>query len=258
MLREVGFEIASIPNLHAKVSLVDSRWGLVGSGNLTGTGLGGEEGGNIELGVLLNQVQIDASTELVAHWWEEEADPVGPERIAKFAALPPFPKFEDEPPPVGTPLPLVSSEGLERVLAENAVPGRNYWIKSNYHRPGEERWWHRNWISDWRQGPYEVDDLIVLYLSARDGGPACCPAVVQVAKPSRKDSEWVRRHRDADAAERWPYVTETSVVGELPIDVGAPLSAIGKNGQSVQAGYCRIDRDEFETLVRAMLKGVSG
>jgi hypothetical protein len=259
MLREAGFRVSSIPNLHAKVSLIDSNWGLVGSGNLTGTGLGGEEGGNIELGVLLGQAQVKASSELVSRWWEEEADPVGPEQIAEFAALPPFPKAESEPMPVGTSLPLAGVGGLERIIAEDApiAAGRRYWIKSNYHRPGDERWWHRNWISDWRQGPYEVGDLIVLYLSARDGGPACCPAVVQVTKPSREDPEWVRTHRDEDAAERWPYVTETSVVGEVPIDAGALLSVIDKNGQSVQAGYCGIDRGEFEVLVRAMLKGAS-
>jgi hypothetical protein len=50
-------------------------------------------------------------------------------------------------------------------------------------------------------------------------------------------------------------VTETSVVGEVPIDVGVPLSAIGKNGQSVQAGYCKLERGEFEVLVREMLSG---
>jgi hypothetical protein len=255
-LSKTKFKIASIPNLHAKVSLIDSDWGLVGSGNLTGGGLGGEEGGNIELGVLLNQAQIDASSELVARWWEEDADPVGPQRIAEFAALPPFPKAKSEPAPVGIPLPIAGIEGLERVLAEDeaVASSRHYWIKSNYHRSEEEQWWHRNWISDWRRGPYGVGDLIVLYLSARDGGPACCPVVVAVTKPSREDSKWVREHRDPDAAERWPYVTEVSVVGEVPIEAGAPLAAIEKTGQSVQGGYCRIDRNEFNVLVRAMLK----
>jgi hypothetical protein len=48
-------------------------------------------------------------------------------------------------------------------------------------------------------------------------------------------------------------VTETSVVGEVPLEAGARLSVIDKNGQSVQGGYCRIDRSEFEQMVRAML-----
>jgi hypothetical protein len=255
ILREADFEIASIPNLHAKLSLVDADWGLLGSGNLTGTGLGGAEGGNVELGVLLGPHQRQAALELVASWWEEKAGRVGAEQIEAFAALPELSWSEMQPPAIGKPLSLSHAQGLQGLLVEDdaIAAGRSYWIKSNYHRSYDAQWWHRGWISDWRRGPYEVGDLVVLYLSARDGGPACCPAVVEVTSPSRHDPEWVLSHRDADAADRWPYVTETAVVGEVPIASGAELSVIGKNGQSVQGGYCRIDRSEFERMIRAML-----
>jgi len=254
-LRKRDFRIATIPNLHAKVNLVDSGWCLVGSGNLTGTGLGGAEGGNVELGVLLNAAQIRSAAALLEGWWEQEADPVGDEEIAAYAALPKFPWRGSAPRPAGAPLGLVGVAGLEGLLAEHASlnPDRRYWIKSNYHRPDEQQWWHRDWISDWRQGPYAKDDLIVLYLSARDGGPACCPAVVRVTVPSIHDPQWVIEHRDPNAAERWPYVTRTAVVGEVPIAAGAGLSAIGKSGQSLQGGYCSIDRGDFEKLVTEML-----
>lgn len=253
-LLEAGFEIKSIPNLHAKVCLVDSDWGLVGSGNLTGTGLGGEEGGNLELGIRLTPGQRVEAAGLISGWCAR-AKPVGPDLIESFAALPKFTSVKNQPPPVGQPLGLAGSSRLEDVLAEDVATAaaRSYWIKSNHHRSDDAQWWHRNWISDWRQGPYEEGDLIVLYLSARDGGPACCPAVVEVASTSRHDPERVRSHRDADAADRWPYVTGTAVVGEVPLDAGANLSVIGKSGQSVQAGYCRISRGEFEQLARKML-----
>jgi hypothetical protein len=253
-LLEAGFEIASIPNLHAKVCLVDVDWGLVGSGNLTGTGLGGEEGGNLELGVRLSPGQRVEAAELFSEWWRK-AKPVGADLIESYAALPKFTSAPGQPPPVGKPLGLVGSPGLQGVLAEDAgiAAARSYWIKSNYHRAEDAQWWHRNWISDWRQGPYEIGDLIVLYLSARVGGPGRCPAVVEVTAPSRHDPDWVRSHRDADAAGRWPYVTETAVVGEVPLQAGAELSVIGKSGQSVQGGYCRISREEFERMVRTML-----
>ena len=56
LLRDCEFEIASVDNLHAKFMLVDSAWGLIGSGNLTGAGMGGEDGGgNYEMGVLLTR-----------------------------------------------------------------------------------------------------------------------------------------------------------------------------------------------------------
>jgi PLD-like domain len=257
LLRDGGFEIASIPNLHAKASLVDG-WGLVGSGNLTGTGLGGAEGGNLELGVVLSPTQVDEASDVVNGWWKK-AKPVGDEQIAQFAALPRFTSPQGTPPPLGSMLGLVSEAGLEALLdeGEGVATSRRYWIKSNFHRPGEEQWWHRDWISDWREAPYGVGDLIVLYLSARDGGPARCPAVVQVTYPSHFNRAWVIAQRDVDAAERWPYVTKTSIVGEVPIAAGAPLSVIDKNGQSVQSGYCEIDRLEFERLVEAMLGRLS-
>src|SRR4051794_29094916 len=38
-LLDAGWTVRSVPNLHAKVSIMDRSWGLVGSGNLTGAGL---------------------------------------------------------------------------------------------------------------------------------------------------------------------------------------------------------------------------
>jgi hypothetical protein len=256
LLQDCDFTVASIPNLHAKVCLVDSAWGLVGSGNLTGTGLGGDEGGNVELGVLLGAEQRAVAAELVSRWWNEKAKFVSAQEIEQYAALPKLPQKSSGLPPVGAPLELADPRGLERLLEEDEPPDRGYWIKSNYHRASEWNWWHRGWVSDWRQAPYKHGDLLVLYLSARDGGPACCPAVVRVTEPSKFDREWVIQHRDEDAADRWPYVTKVAVIGEVDLAAGAPLGTIEKNGQSVQGGYCVISRSEFESLVERMLSGI--
>ena len=252
-LQGYGFAIASIPNLHAKVSLVDSDWGLVGSGNLTGTGLGSGDGGNVELGVVLTPTQIRGASTLFAGWWDE-AEPVSAEVIESYAALSRFPRTKTSLGDFGTALDLPQTEELDRVLGEDAAVAhsRRYWIKSNYHRRDEEVWWHRGWISGWRKAPYEVGDLIVLYLSARDGGPANCPAVVRVVSPSRHDRDWAIAQRDVAVADKWPYVTKTSVVAEVPIPSGVPLAVAGKSGQSVQGGYCSISREQFEQVALAM------
>ena len=63
-------EICSVPNLHAKVSLIDTTWGLVGSGNLTNSGLGGDGRANVELGVTLDAGQI-AAAKLFGRWWDD-------------------------------------------------------------------------------------------------------------------------------------------------------------------------------------------
>jgi hypothetical protein len=245
------FQIASVANLHAKVSLVDADWGLVGSGNLTGAGLGDRGGGNLELGVVLGDAQVQQSSVFFTEWWDE-AVPVSTEEIARYEALPKIPK-----PPIADLGPTLGSlrvDELEQILAESpdVAASRHYWIDANYHSPDDEMWWHRGWISGPVQATYAIGDLIVIYLTGRDGGPESCPAVVRVARPCREDRRWVIDHRDEAAAKQWPFVTETEFVGQVPISRGVRLEVAGKTGQSVQI-HCSITRTEFEAVARAML-----
>lgn len=227
-LREGGFELASIANLHAKLSLVDADWGLVGSGNLTGAGLGLEGMGNVELGVELGSAQLDGAAAIYARWWKR-ADPVSADELERLATLPVEP-VRGSGTALGPTLRPSGAEELEAILAEDAeaAASRRYWIKANYHRHDQEDWWKRGWISDSRHASYAVGDLIVLYLSAREGGPACCPAIVRAATPARHDPGWVIDHGDAEAIPQWPFVTET------------------------QRGYCSITREQFEAGARAL------
>src|SRR4051812_43910831 len=64
-LQRAGVELRSIPNLHAKLVLVDGAWGLLGSGNLTSAGLGG---GNV-LGVVLDRHQRAEASRYFDRWW---------------------------------------------------------------------------------------------------------------------------------------------------------------------------------------------
>lgn len=253
ILLDSGFELCSVPNLHAKLSLTDTSWGLVGSGNLTNAGLGSEGRANVELGVVLDAEQIAGATELFARWWDG-ADPIGAGLIAEYAALPKLKRAPGQPGGYGTPIGAGLPQSLEEILAEDDLTalGRGYWVKSNYQRHDDPTWWERGWISDWRQASYAIGDLIVLYLSAKDGGPAICPAVVRVTESSRLAGEWIAAHGDPEAAQQWPYLTMTDVVGEVPIESGAKLEEFGLSGQSVQGGYCSITRSQFEEALRAM------
>lgn len=251
-LRAAGFEVASIANLHAKVSLVDSDWGLIGSGNLTGAGLGGEGGGNLELGVLLDRVQVESAEKMVGDWWAK-AEFVGAKEIEAYAALPRMPRAEIGD--FGPHIAMRDPAPLREILAEDQVTAasRGYWIDSNYHAPDDEAWWRRNWISGQPAVSYAKGDLIVIYLGKRNGGPQKCPAILRAESPTRHDSEWVVRHRDPEAAERWPNVTQTSVIAELPVFSGVELALVGRNGSGLQWGYNHITREEFETIAQAML-----
>jgi len=252
-LLDSGFEICSVPNLHAKVSLIDTTWGLVGSGNLTNSGLGGKGRANVELGVVLDAEQIATTAELFTRWWND-ADPVGATVLAEYAALPRLKQSPGQPLAYGAPVGVGLPQSLGDILAEDDLTanGRGYWVKSNYQRHDDSTWWKRGWISDWRQASYAIGDLIVLYLSAKDGGPAICPAVVRVTEQSEFAREWIAANGDPEAAQQWPYRTMIEVVDEVPIEAGARLEEFGLSGQSLQGGYCSITRKQFEEALQGM------
>jgi phosphatidylserine/phosphatidylglycerophosphate/cardiolipin synthase-like enzyme len=82
-LLDSKWEIHSGRNLHAKAVFVDGKWGLVGSGNLTSKGFGGEgTRGNAELGVVLSRSQVRKGLEIASRWWKE-AKPIGRKEIEK-------------------------------------------------------------------------------------------------------------------------------------------------------------------------------
>jgi hypothetical protein len=252
-LLDADFEISSVPNLHAKLSLVDSSWGLLGSGNLTNAGLGGKSYANVELGVTLDAAQIKTAANYFAAWWDD-ADPIHAGLISEYAALPRVNPPLGNSGGYGTPIRVGLPANLESIFAEDELTahGRGYWVKSNYQRHDDPAWWKRGWISDWRETSYATGDLIVLYLGARGGGPAICPAVVVVTEPSELAPEWIAEHGDPEAAEQWPYRTLVETVGEVPIQAGAKLEDFGLTGQSLQGGYCSITRQQFEETLLAM------
>lgn len=253
-LQANGFKVANIGNLHAKLSVVDS-WGFVGSGNLTAAGLGLEGKGNLELGVEMGATDSLGAAAIFARWWERAA-PVSVAELERLASLP-VERPSGTGASQGPTLPLSGAEDLESILAEDpaTAASRRYWIKANYHRHDKEDWWTRGWISDWRRASYGVRDLIFLYLSARDGGPARCPAVVRAMTTIRHDPDFVLAEGDAEAVPQWPFVTETARVAQiLPATDGIELEVMGKTSRSLENGYCEITRPQFEAGAKALLK----
>jgi hypothetical protein len=256
-LQANDFEIASIENLHAKLYLVDN-WALIGSGNLTGAGLGLGSEGNLELGIELSPAQCRGADAIFTRWWRQ-ADPVQAAELERLAALP-VERPSGRAVSHGPTLPLNGAEDLEAILAEDpaGAAARRYWIKANYHRHDREDWWNRNWISDRRRASYAVGDLIFLYLSAHDDGPARCPAVVRAMTTIRHDPQFVLAEGDAEAVSQWPFVTEILPVAQvLPATDGVELEAMDKTAQSLENGYCGITRQQFESGARALLEKFS-
>lgn len=252
LLANDGWEIRTIRNLHAKLSIVDRSWGLVGSGNLTNAGLGSTDKGNVELGVVLSPQQIDAASSIYEGWWRE-ADAVTDRDISHFDALPTHAFTATLESGVGPALEVGDPTDLQAILAA-PDPAQRFWIKANYHRrrPDGREWWHRGWISDWRKASYRRGDLILLYLGAKFDGPRRCPAIVRVTRECRNDPQFVAEY-DPDARARWPWVTDVECVYEVPIASGITLEAFGVTPQGLQGGYKELSRAQFEAAAESLM-----
>ncbi len=254
LIEEAEFEVSHLDNLHAKVSLIDTSWGLVGSGNLTGKGLGGSAGGaNHELGVVLSAAQRRSAARIFGQWWKQ-AELASRELIAQLDKIERLPRVPNRK--RGPVLPTFDVAGLERALAEND-PGREYFADANYHSNANEAWWRdRKWISSPRYVHYAKGDLIVIYLGAKNRGPKRCPAIVRATTDTEENEKFVARYRDTEPASRWPNVTQIEILAEAsPVTAGIELELVKKTGRSLQRGSCKLTSEQFKTLAQAMIKG---
>jgi hypothetical protein len=246
------WEVRSIRNLHAKVSIIDGRWGLIGSGNLTNAGLGSTDKGNLELGVILSPAQIREAATVFEGWWSE-AGAVMAADIAHFEQIPVAYRKDASEDGVGPALEIGDPADLDQLLGDED-PDRRYWVKANYHKRDEagRGWWHRGWISDSRHASYAEGDLILLYLGAAYEGPSRCPAIVRVTRPAREEPEFVAAHGDPEAEDRWPWVSRTECVFEVPVERGIALETFGVTAHALQSGYKELTRGQFEVAARAL------
>jgi hypothetical protein len=150
-------------------------------------------------------------------------------------------------------LPVPTNRAVEDLLGGDNATTLKYFMKAAYYRPGqdEDGWWRRGWISDRMRPPYRIGDLIVLYLGG-DGSPKCCPAVLKVNSEAIEDGDFVERHGRGADDRRWPFVTRTECVFDLPTAVAPRPAAFGIDARSTQPGYRRMSREQFEGALTAM------
>jgi PLD-like domain len=261
-LLDAGFELRSGRDLHAKVALVDARWGLVGSGNLTVSGLGGDpRRANAELGVLLSRAQVAAAQAIAERWWKV-AEPLDAATIARFPE-PSRQRAADAGEAVGPSLGRMLEPELESERAQGRSSGR--WLKMMYDMPErEDRWWQRlQLINDehriradgrvYYRPSYERGDLLTLYVVGR-----ACPAIYEVTRPAEYEPERVRRDPLAlpDDWRRWGYVTEVRLVKSTTLERAPTLRAIDVASASVRRhGRIRLTLEQFEAARAALFAG---
>jgi PLD-like domain len=258
-LDDADFDIRSVPNLHAKVSIVDDGWCLIGSGNLTGTGIGGVRRPNVELGVIVDGAVRKKAIALVSDWWLAGTR-VTRGQIDRMARTRPGGRRRRGQ-PIGDPL-LVEQDDFVRAsndLRNPAARNRGYWVKAMYHDAARDRpnWWRRaTWISDVHLPPrngggprrrpsYRAGDFIVLYLKQ----PQRCPAIFEVVEEARYRPDVVARRAPGDES-RWGWVTRVRVVAATDLQNAPLLEETGKVGRALQNGFVRLDARGFERVRR--------
>jgi hypothetical protein len=255
-----GFTVRSLRNLHAKIFIADDRWALVGSGNLT---TAGSNGGNAELGVVLDSGQAGkARREYFDPWWAS-AEPVDLKymrALRRKRPRSPIKRRRDgrgglfEAPP-GVDLGGFSSE----------KKGSGYWLKILYgseERATAAHWRGRTWVSDrhteraaggkpLREPSYRIGEHLVIYVST--GPRKACPAIVRVVERPVFDPDLVEREASKKDAKKYGWVTWVEYVASLPLHRAPTLTEIGVASQSVrQHGHIRLDRRQYRKALRAI------
>lgn len=241
-----GVEIRSIERLHAKVSIVDSKFGLVGSGNLTQAGLGSSIQPNLELSVSLNQKQIDDGSGIVNSWWQS-ADPVDMQAISRVVEqarqIPrifPIPAGRNDN---GT---AIAREAVAKLLDD--AKHRNLWVKGVYGDVEKTDWEGDGWIASPKKNrpSFFPGDLVII--CALD--EKACVAIVEVMTEPRIDRKLLRAEGwTTEEAERWPWVNDVRERQTAPRDRWVSPAELGFNGQGLQNGHRRIQLAEFVVAV---------
>lgn len=269
VLHAAGFELRSVPNLHAKAAVVDEDWGLAGSGNLTVSGLGAQANGNVELGVVLDRKQVSSAARHFKNWWKS-ATPIRGKDLARYRRWEPRQATKGQSgrnhgSVHGSPIPLPPGRELERFEAENYPrrSDRGYWLKMLYYDERDlDRWWEEmTWVSDVHRRrksddepllcpSYQAGDLLVLYLVGQG-----CPAIAEVKTEPKFDPDRVQRQANRSDARRWGWLTEVRIVHrhKTGLDDAPTLQDLGISPGSVrQHGHIRISAEAYARALRRM------
>lgn len=249
------FDVRTLGDLHAKVILVDAALAAVGSGNLTGKGLGGGPGDNVELGVVLRADQRATAERLMRTWWAT-AKPVGEAELRRCEAQARRIKVPDDVPPAHGPR-IRDAVPTSSDFARRRRRSTGIGLKMLYYVDGEHHWRRRDWVSsvhrfadDGRpllRPSFVPGDLLVVYAV----GPRRCPAILQVTDETRFDRSLVAREASPEDAERWGWVTPVRPLRQVPVRRAPTLAQIGVQPASVrQKGHIALSLEQYRLAYR--------
>lgn len=252
-LRSAGVRVGHLDRLHAKVYVAD-QIAIVGSANLTGTGLGNAARSNVELSVALPSEAVTEIRTQINSWWNSAAE-VGEvdlkELESRARALPRIVSapatLEPEP-----------SEAVSVAVAELIADARerSLWVKAQYGDPEADQWRAAHWFSSSKRGrpSFAQGDLILIYSKAAHA----TYAIVEVMDSPVNDPGFViAAGYPEEDGERWPWVTTTQP-RLVPNDGAVALPQdLGFTPQGLQGGHRRIGLSEFVTAVHILGGGTT-
>jgi len=259
LLIESRFEVRSIRNLHAKFALIDRKWGIVGSGNLTSSGLAGQRRRNLELGVILSAGEVVPARRIAARWWKK-GKPVDPATLARYERMAPKSRGGSRRSGGFGPIVEGSDEPPQPIPERRRGGSTGLWLKMMHHYPGRDgpNWWRSvKWVSDGRPPPspkrlvggpsYSRDDLMVFYLVEKGGSVRRCPAIAKVVEEARYRPSHVARHGFPGDELKWPWVTKVEVLDSSSLDQAPRLDDLDVSPKSVrQQGRLVLQPEQFE------------
>ena len=251
-LQKAGVVVGHLGRLHAKVYLADER-ALVGSANLTQTGLGITSHSNVELSVRIEGDAIDDLNETIKRWRNIAA-------VVDSAAID---RFEREvralPRAVAVTYPIGLGHVDDRAALSMAnliadARERKLWVKAQYGAPNAEKWNSAHWFSSSKRArpSFAPGDLVLIY--SKDVG--ACYAIVEVTDVPANDPQFVEAQGYSLAdSERWPWVNST-MPRLVPNDGSTVAPAdLGFSSLGLQVGHRKLGIAEFVEAIHALSGG---
>jgi hypothetical protein len=248
-LHEAGVNLGHIDALHAKVYVTDD-FAMVGSANLTNTGLGAASRPNLELSVELAGDAVARIRGIAETWWESAATVDRAALDDLEARVRTLPRVTLEPASVeAESMGDLVSDQIAELIAD--ARERTLWVKAQYGEPSPQQWLHTHWFSSTKRGrpSFKEGDLVLIYSKEAQA----CYAIVEVLDSAAMDPSFVASHSFIEGAgARWPWVNTTRP-RLVPSD-GAMVSSadLGFTGLGLQGGHRHIGVAEFVGAVYAL------
>lgn len=246
-LAAAGVELRHVKRLHAKCFLVGEQ-GLVGSGNLTGAGLGYTAEPNREIGVEVAPDQVAALRATIDGWPAQvisDADLEDLEQRARSVAPTPG-RVPD------TAGPTELRRAAEQVLLDAQSGERGLWVKAEGGDPKPGAWLNQYFFASPDNGRprFKIGDLVLICA----GNTNDCYAIVEVTG----EAEWKTDIplfrgpvRDEESVEKWPWVNRTRPRLVPLHDADFKKTDLGLRGAG-RGSHLRLSLVQFTAAVRAL------